>query len=333
MPFTPDERVPFGEADPVTRVIGHTTSNIVLADEADYLLDAYAEGTYRVSFQDEAVYPLGGRFDCEITFPNLIETNGQGWGIQSDGSASADTNVRVASLEYDHTGGNISQELLVVTVAAHNLQVGQFVSLVMDSDLTGSTAFATGSTIAALDDSYVVAFVGGATTFSVEFTPGTVNDAADGTLDANLYINPVGAVSYRKVVTGIKLIDGESSAGVCGDWDGDIIMSNVTADLNGRFVVDAGAVDFNVDQWEATGLVDWDTDGSDASQGVEIASNVLNVYNENASTEEYILTLSNPPLQGVDVNLHVCLFSTTGSQLTLSNRLGRSTPFSITRVA
>lgn len=331
MPFTPAERV--SEADPVTRVVGHVTSSIVLADEADYLLGAYAEGTYRVSFQDEAVYPLGGRFDCDITFPSLAETNGQSWDTQSDGSASADTNVRIAAIQYDHAGGNVAQEMLITTVAAHNVQVGQYVSLRMDSDLTGTTAFATGSTIAAIDGSYRVEFVTSAVGFSVAFTPGTVDDADDGALDGNLYINPVGAVSYRKVVTGIKLLDTESSAGVCGDWNGDIIMSNITADLNGRFVVDSGAVDFNVDQWEATGLVDWDTDGSDASQGVEIASNVLNVYNENASTEEYILTLSNPPLQGVDENLYVCLFATTGSELTLSNRLGQSTTFSITRVA
>ena len=329
MPFTPNERV--SEADPVTRVVGHVTSSIVLADEADYLLGAYAEGTYRVSFQANAVYPLGGRFDSDITFPSI--ENGQSCGVQSCVCSSADTTIRIASLQYDQTGGNVSQEMLVITGTAHNLQVGQYVSIVMDSDLTGSTAFATGSTIAAIDGSYRVEFVGGATTFSVVFTPGTTNDAADGALDANLYVNPVGAVSYRKVVAGIKLIDTESSAGVCGDWNGDIIMSNITADLNGRFVVDSGAVDFNVDQWEATGLVDWDTDGSDASQGVEIASNVLNVYNENASTEEYILTLSNPPLQGVDENLYVCLFATTGSEMTLSNRLGQSTTFSITRVA
>lgn len=342
--FTPDERI--GLADPVVRKDGHRTEGIVLADEASYELaatrqdgatrsavnnSAYTPGQYRIAFDGKASYPGGDRFEALLTFPPIA--NGQPWDTASDGAASADTTIRVTSIQYDHAGGNLAQEMLVTCDIPHNLAVGQYVRIRMDSDLTATDAFATGSTIGAINAEYPVAFISEANIFSVSFTAGTVDDADDAALDANLYVNPRANVDYVKNVRNLVLADTESSAAICGDWEGIIRLMNRTGDIEGVFVVDeAGAVTFNVDQWEATGILDWDTDGGDASHGVEIAANKLNVYNEFGSTQEYDVRLENSPIISEDRNGYAC-FYVAERNFVLKNRLGQSETFDIERVA
>ena len=333
MAFTPEERV--SAADPVTRVVGHVTSSISLADEADYLLGAYTAGTYRVSFQDAAQYPVGsGDFEAEITFPELLDLNTQSWGVQSDGSASADSRLRASSMSYDDTGGAIENELLITTATPHNLVVGQYVSVVMDSDLTASTAFATGSTIGAISADYLVEVVSSTTIFSVSFTSGTGDDAADGDLDANVYVNPTGAVVFEKRIANITLLDTFNSEAFADVWDGEVVLQNRTENKTCPFICDAGTVDeaWQPDTGDNSSPLDYDSDGSDASQGLEVISSKLEVVNEDGATNVYDVILRNSPLKGTDTNGYVCLYVTTGSEMTLSNRLGAAEVFKIERV-
>lgn len=342
--FTPDERI--GLADPVIRKQGHHTQEIVLADEADYTLaatrqdgvsridvnnSAYTPGQYRISFDGKGTYAGGDRFEALLTFPPIA--NGQPWNTVSDGAGSADTTIRVTSILYDHTGGNVEQQMAITCVGPHNLAVGQYVRLRMDSDLTLTTAFATGSTIGAINAEFRVAFITSTVAFSVVFTPGTVDDAADGTLDANLYVNPRANVDYIRQIRNIVLADTESSAAICGDWEGIVRLMNRTEDIEAVFIVDeAGAVSFNVDQWEATGLLLYNTNGADLTQGVEIAANLLNIYNEDGALNEYDVLMENSPIKSEDVNGYACFF-VQERNFVLSNRLGQAETFDIERVA
>ena len=124
------------------------------ASRSDVSNSAFEAGLYRVAFDGKASYPLGGRFEALLSFPEIDD--GQPWDTASDGAASADTTIRVASIAYDFTGGTIEQLMTVTCVGNHNLAIGQYVRIRMDSDLTASTAFATGSTIGAINAEYKV---------------------------------------------------------------------------------------------------------------------------------------------------------------------------------
>lgn len=340
--YTPDERAL--ASDPVVRQVGAKTQSITLADEASYNLgrlrqdgatrvrvpnSGFDPGTYRVQFESSS-YPGGGEFTVDLRFPAL--PTDADWDKASDGAGADVAGVRAASMAYDHTGGNIEQELTVTTESAHNLEVGQYVSIVMDSDLTGTTAFATGSTISAITAEYRVEFVGEADQFSVSFTAGTADDADDAALDANVFVMPKADVFYEKTIRDITLADTESSAAMCGDWDGQLFLINRTEDVSVRFVVDAGAVTESVGDLDAAASLDYDTDGSDGSQGVEIASNALNIYNEDAATNTYDLVLKNSPVTSGDRDGYLCLY-VSDRNLILKNRLGASVTASISRVA
>jgi hypothetical protein len=220
------------------------------------------------------------------------------------------------------------------TAAAHNLAVGQYVEIVMDSDLTASTAFATDSTIGAISGEYRVAAVIQANKFSVVFTPGhaSTDDVDDAALDGNVYVHPRAQIDYVKTIPNIALADAESSAACCGDWDGQVKLTNRTEDITVHFIVDAGAVTEAVDFLDVAGAKDYDTDGTDASQGVEIASNALNVYNEDNASNVYDLRLENSPIKSEDVDGYLC-FYLSGRNLILKNRLGASITAAIERVA
>lgn len=357
MPFTPDERVPFGEADPAIRVVGHVTSSIVLADEAEYDLSGYAQGTYEVEFVHPDVNPRVGPFQVQIT------TSAAQTGYNQRAASSTDTANQtdpfVTSVEYDFD----DLELDLITDVAHNLRVGDWISLAFDSDVDQTEAFGTLGLISEVDSvGMQVSAVASATTFSVDEPTGfngSADDAANTALDANLYKDGSGDAAYEKVVRDVSLFDGAAgTAPVAGAtlalceiaWDGEIFVQDPANDVGARFLLDADAIAFSpagsdpvtpfanvtspmdasaTDQWTAVGDI---TPFTNATQGLGIDSGLCFLYNESAATNAYTVTMKNSPVIGRDLDGWVCFYSRDNT-LRLKNRTGQSLTFSVRRVA
>ncbi len=356
MAFTPDERV--SEADPAIRVIGHKTSSIVLADEAEYDLSGYTEGTYEIGFTHPDLNPRVGPFKVQIS----VSSAQSGYNQRAASSTDTDnqTDVIVVSTEYDFD----DLELDLVTDAAHNLRVGDWISLAYDSDVDLTQAFGTLGVLSEVDQvGMQVSAVASATTFSVDQPAtgfgGSADDAANTALDANLYKDGSGDASYEKVVRDISLFDGAggtapvagATAALCEvAWDGEIFIQDPANDVGARFILDADNPEFSpagsdpvtpfanvtspmdassTDQWTAVGDI---TPFTNATQGVGIDSGLLFLYNETAATNAYTVTMKNSPVIGRDLDGWACFYSRDNT-LRLKNRVGQSLTFSIRRVS
>jgi hypothetical protein len=347
--FTPNDRV--SAKDPSVREggAGWVTRSITLADDGTYDLGGYPREASRweVSFihPDLDTFADGvGDFRVEFEYPALIAP----WGKRaaSDSDTTDHTTIRMVSSAYDHTGGNVERELTVNCDQAHGLRVGQCVRLVLDADVSLTAAHGTAGTNADINGVFEVQGITDPDTFYVQL-PSTVSHSGDDTtdtdLDGNIYIDPYPVMSYRKVIELVRLIDGaqgtfpvaDATLAICSDlWDGQIDVVDLAGDSVGRFVVDAGAVNPIVADFDAAGSPnDWDDDGSDGSEGLrEHTDNLIYLLNESGSTAEYQVIMKNSPVLGRRLDGFACFYS-RDRQLRLDNRLGQSVTFQVRRLA
>ena len=95
----------------------------------------------------------------------------------------------------------------------------------------------------------------------------------------------------------------------------------------------AKKTDANVDMDTAAAEFEDNVTEDDMVFDTDAEGETPEVYNEDAATNVYDVVLKNSPVQGVDKNLYACLFASAGNEMTLSNRLGQSTTFTIKRLA
>jgi hypothetical protein len=143
-------------------------------DNQEYDLGVHDEtAVYRISsnFAGTNVGRFGGWKSAVLgPAPTALELNGQVWGTASPAGATVKTTVRIASVEYDAAdydpgagsqpgAGAIADVVICTTEAAHGLSIGDEILVVLDSDVTTSTAFGTNGTNAEINGTKVVAFV------------------------------------------------------------------------------------------------------------------------------------------------------------------------------
>jgi len=366
MPFTPDERVSM--SDPSLRVLGHKTTSIVLADDAEYSLGGtdtgvigYAEGVYEVAFIHPDLNRRVGEMKAEISMPAPPANYGNR-AADSNDTANQTTPFIVSTL-FDDTGGNIEDEVLFVTSASHGLRVGDWVTISYDVDVALTTALGNG-TLADVDGDQLVTFVTDDITFSIgPIAALTGSDTlVDATMDANLYRDSHGDPSYRKLIRDIRLIDGAggvapvagATAALCEDvWDGEIWITDGTNDYTVPFVMNAGATAYaptggfvetggaldadNVVPGLQTAADDWtalqdQTPFTNDTQGLGIDSDLVYLYNETGGDRTYDVEMRNSPIVGHDLDGYICLYS-RGNVMRLRNRTGQSQTLSIRRVS
>ncbi len=367
MPFTPDERVSM--SDPVLRVLGHKTTSIVLADDAEYSLggtDAgvvgYAEGVYEVAFTHPDLDRRVGEMKAEVSMPAPPANYGNRAADSND--TANQTSPFITLTEFDEAGGEFADETEFTTSAAHNLSVGDWVTVAYDADVDLTTGIGDG-TLADIDGDVQVTAVVDSTHFSVTIAAfsGATGDDSIAAADANLYIDGHGDPSYRKLVRNITLADGAAGTApvdgatiaLCEDtWDGEIWVTDRSIDGVIPFVIDAGAAAYGragefaetgsaldapilpmgttegtTELWAAVGDVDPFTN---ATQGLGIDSDLIYLYNETAAEQTYDVEMRNSPVVGHDLDNYVCLYS-RDNVMRLRNRTGQSQTLSIRRVS
>lgn len=359
MAFTPSERV--SAADPVTRVIGHVTSNIVLADDAEYNLGGYAEGEYEVEFQHPSLNSQRvGKLLARLDMPARVGNYGATAASVSDTARLS--SLRMSSMAFDDTGGTVEDELTVNCSTPHGLKVGQYVTIRIDNDEVKTTVFG-GGTWAAAEGTWRVVGIVDADSFEVGPVTalGGAGDEAGDSLDGNVWVDRTAQAKFSKQIQGVSLADGAQGAFPVAnatlalsrqDWEGLITLVDRTTGAVLPARLHAGGLVFappgadpvtpfaNVipalrDTAANDLVVDNDGGGTvaDNTQGlVRHTDGLVYLYNETGATGVYDVIMENSPLIGLDVDGYVCLYS-SGNSLRLRNRTGASQTFKLRRVS
>lgn len=292
MAFTPDQRV--SVADPVTRVKGHVTSGISLADEAEYDLGgtntalrkrADNVGRYRVTVEDAGVDAERERVFKVRSVTQVVPT---AWAVS--------TNVVTLTLP-----------------SGHGIEDNQWISV---------AGFATAPAVT-LGDFQVTSTT--ATTALYSATTSNANATEDGTVDFNRVTMEagVGEVIYDQITgNDVAIALGTLRAGRY------VVFAPGQAPNAANFYSDGTTVDLD----DLTdGIAEYDDANTDARTDLWVNSGVLTLSNRDAVATRIRVEFYPDDFSGLDVNGDNCFYEKAKS-LRIKNRSGGTLSYAIERL-
>jgi hypothetical protein len=321
-------------------------------DNQEYDLGVHDEtAVYRISsnFAGTNVGRFGGWKSAVLgPAPTALELNGQVWGTASPAGATVKTTVRIASVEYDAAdydpgagsqpgAGAIADVVICTTEAAHGLSIGDEILVVLDSDVTTSTAFGTNGTNAEINGTKVVAFVTSELIFGWVGGGDADTDQVDTAgLDANVYVNPKFNVEAPwQTVDSQTLADTKVSLDTIPvAWEGVIELYNETESIMARTIVrDGVALQDNMQDNAATPQLLYESDAAvaDTYQGIETNTAQLRIANEDGALNSYSIRSNCTPFRGNEKDGLICL-SVQANRLLLKNMYGSTVTIRLERI-